>query len=132
MPWTATRSPDRAVEFLRRVIGRHSGAQQRSSFGRREQVGDSRECMLVGDHDFGVTAVAGNTGDRLILAIHEVAASAGLAVTAVAAEKSDADSLTDFPVRDALTEGIDLADDFMARNARELNTGSEPLDGEDV
>jgi hypothetical protein len=88
--------------------------------------------MLVGDHDFGVAAVAGNTGDRLILAIHEVAASAGLAVTAVAAEKSDADSLTDFPIRDALAEGIDLADHFVAWNAGVANSGSKALDGEDV
>jgi carbonic anhydrase len=40
--------------------------------------------------------------------------------------------LADFPEGHALSKGIDLADHFMARNARVANVGSEPFDGEDV
>jgi hypothetical protein len=88
--------------------------------------------VSVRNHHLGVASIGGNSGNRLILAVHEVAFTARRAAAAIAGEKADAHPLADFPEGHALSKGIDLADHFMARNARVANVGSEPFDGEDV
>src|SRR5262249_45880499 len=85
-----------------------------------------------GDHHLGVAAVVSHSGNRLVLAVHEITPSAGRAAAAIAAEKADSHPLAELPGRHALAEGIDLADHFMARNAGGADVARETLDGEGV
>jgi hypothetical protein len=70
-----------------RVAGRHAGAQQGRRVRRREICGNSCQGALIGDHHLGVAAVLGNTGNRLVLAVHDVTLPAGRAAAAMAARK---------------------------------------------
>ena len=104
------------------VVGGDAGAEERGGFGGAEVVGNGGDAASFGDHNFGVAAVDGDAGDYGIEAIDDVAATAGFAGTVFTAEEADAYALTHFPFRDAGAEGFDAADDFVARNARELQT----------
>jgi hypothetical protein len=120
------------LPFAASVIGRHAGAQEGRRVRRRHFGGDGCQGALGGDHHFGVAAVVGNSGNRLILAVHAVTPPAGRAAAAMAAEEADPHSLAELPGRHALAEGINFADHFMARNAGVADVGSEALDGEGV
>src|SRR5580700_8835428 len=63
-----------------------------------------------------------NAGIFLVPAVHEIAISTELTVSAGAAEKSHAHALTNGPALDTGAKGIDSPDRFMPRNAR-------PIDG---
>jgi hypothetical protein len=65
-------------------------------------------------------------------AVREVTPSARRAAAAIATEKADSHPLAELPGRHPLAEGVDLADDFMARYAGVVDVGSETLDGESV
>ena len=73
--------------------------------------------MRVRDHHLGIASITGNSGNRLILAVHEVAFAARRAAAAIAGQETDAHPLAHFPEGHALSKGIDLANHFMARNA---------------
>ena len=118
MPCTATRSPGRA------------GALR--SVRRCQSIGDSRQAALVGDHHLGVPAVGVQAGDRLVLAVHEVAAATGFAVAAIAAEEADADALAGPPAVNRLADGVDASHHLMPRHPREGQSGADPLDGQDI
>jgi hypothetical protein len=55
-----------------------------------------------------------------VLTIHHVSASAWLAHPVFAAEEADPDPLTDCPSRHAAAYGVNAANDFMPRHAREV------------
>src|SRR5258707_10824656 len=70
--------------------------------------------------------------DRLVGAIHEIAAAARSADAAMAAEEADADALADFPTLDASAERVDFPNDFMAGHAWKADAGHEAIHGERV
>jgi hypothetical protein len=63
-------------------------------------MGDRHESARFCDHHFGISAIMVNAGKLLVLAVHEIAVAAELAVSAIAAEKTDTYSLTDRPALD--------------------------------
>src|SRR5215470_4797619 len=63
-----------------------------------------------------------NAAIFLVLAVHEIAISTKLAITAGAAEKPDTNTLTYRPSLHTGTKSIDPSDNFMAWDAR-------PIDG---
>ncbi len=107
-------------------------ARQGCRFRGRQSVGNGRQRVRVRDHHLGIASITGNSGNRLILAVHEVAFPARRAAAAIAGEETNAHALADFPEGHALSNGIDLANDFVAWNAGVLNPRSKPLDGEDI
>ena len=64
-----------------------------------------------------------NAGIFLVLAVHEIAIAAELAIATRATEKANTHPLTDRPALNTGTKGIDSPDDFMARDARPTNRG---------
>src|SRR6516164_576309 len=95
--------------------------QQRRGVGRRHAVGDRHESTRPCDHHFGISAVMMNAGILLVPAIHEIAVSTKLAISAGAAEKPHPNALTDFPTLHARTDSIDSPDDLMAWDARPID-----------
>ena len=57
----------------------------------------------------------------LVPAVHEVAASAELAIATGAAEKSDADALADGPTPNTVTDHVYAADHLMAGDPRKAD-----------
>src|SRR6266404_7243088 len=105
------------------VVGGDAGAEERGGFGGAEVVGDGGDAASFGDHNLGVAAVDGDTGDYGVEAIDDVASAAGLAGAVFAAEEADAYALTNFPFADAGAEGFDAADYVVGGDARELQAG---------
>ena len=96
-PRIATRSPPRAAELrsaLKVVMPAQSSGAASSS---ARSSGISASALDLTTHVVGVAAVEGDAGDAHVLAADEVAAAAGLAPAAVAAEPADADPLADLP-----------------------------------
>src|SRR2546426_3301247 len=86
-------------------------------------VRNGREPARLGDHHFGITAIAVNTRNGLILAIDEVATATVFAMPAMATHKSHAHPLSFFPAVHTWPYRFDLPDHFMAGNARESESG---------
>src|SRR6516165_5808389 len=80
-----------------RAERREPGAQQRRRIDRRQGVWNRHKATGLCDHHFGIAAVMMNAGIFLVPAVHEIAATAELAIAARAAEKSNPDALTDRP-----------------------------------
>jgi hypothetical protein len=72
----------------------------------------------LGDHHFGVTTIAMNTRNGLILAIDEVATATVFAMPAMPTHKTHAHPLSFFPALDARPYGFDFSNHLMAGNAR--------------
>src|SRR3989442_5742987 len=72
---------------------------------------------------FGITAIAVNARNGLILAIDEVAAATVLAMPAMACHITHARPLSFFPALHARPYGVDFSDHFMAWNARVSESG---------
>ena len=80
------------------------------------------------DHIFGVAAVPRNAGHFAVDQAHrEIAAAAGIAVAATAAEPADAHALADFPAFDALSQHVDHAGRFVAGHAGIADAGPPPF-----
>jgi hypothetical protein len=75
------------------------------------------------DHHFGVTAIAMNTRNGLILAIDEVATATVFAMSAMPTHKTHAHPLSFFPALHTGSYGFDPSDHFMAGHARESESG---------
>ena len=69
-----------------------------------------------------------NAGVLLVPAVHDVAAAAVFAVAARAAEKSDADALTDRPALDTIAKRIDPTHGLVSGDARVGDTGEHSVD----
>jgi hypothetical protein len=114
------------------VEGRDAGAHERGGL----LVGQVARAQGDGtggrDHVVGISAVEGDAGDLGADAGKEVAAAAGVAVAAVPAVPADADALAGFPADDAGADGVDHADQLMARDARVLNAGEQAVFGHRV
>lgn len=70
-----------------------------------------------------------NAGKFLVLAVHEIAVAAELAVTAGPAEKSHAYSLTDAPALNTCADFVDPTDHLMAGYSRKRDAGEDRVDG---
>src|SRR3989442_12522665 len=77
----------------------------------------------MGDHDFGITTIAVNARNGLILAVDEVATATGFAMPAMASHITHARALSFFPALYARPYGVDFSDHFMAGNARISESG---------
>src|SRR6516165_6485384 len=113
------------ITGLRRCVSqraerREPRAQQRRRIDGRQRVWDRHKAAGLCDHHFGVAAIMMNAGIFLVPAVHEIAISKKLAISAGAAEKPHPDALTDFPTLHARTDSIDSSDDLMARDARPI------------
>src|SRR4030095_10630477 len=89
---------------------------------------DPSECHGRRDDVIRVTAVVRNPRDQ---GRHEteaeIAAAALVALSAVPSVPADSDAVALLPGEDALADGVQDARDLVARHARVLNAGEEPL-----
>jgi hypothetical protein len=99
---------------------------------RGELVGYGGQCTFAGNHHLGVAAVADGARDALVETRDEVAPAAALAPVARAAEVPHCDALADSPLRHSGANRINLADDFMAGNARIADAREAALHREDI
>jgi hypothetical protein len=83
-------------------------------------VWNRRDAARFSDHHLGRAAIDVAPRYHRVLTVHGVPASAGFAHAVFAAEEADTDSFTDFPLGDAVTDGVDAAHNLMARHPREL------------
>src|SRR5712691_10386254 len=60
---------------------------------------------------------------RLPLTVHEVAAATRVASATIRAKKAYPDAIAGLPVLNTFAQSVDLADDFMPRNARKSEAG---------
>ena len=114
------------------VEGGDSCAEERAGFDVGEGFGDGCEGFDGGDHVLRVAAVVGDAGDFEVAAVAEVSAAAGEAGAVLAAVPADSYALAFFPRGDAGAELVDDAGDFVAGDARVLDSGPLAFFGEDV
>src|SRR5947209_4412528 len=96
------------------VERRQSGAEEWRRFRWNKVVWNCREPARLGNHHFGITTIAMNTRNGLILAIHEVATATVFAMPAMATHKTHTHPLSCFPALHARPDGFDFSDHFMA------------------
>src|SRR5262249_9133587 len=113
-------------------VGGDAGAQQRRGINRRQGVGNTDKPGRAGIDHLGVPAVRGGAGPRLVFAVDEVPAAAPDADVAVAAQKTEANAVTDAPSGYLVSEGVDDADDLMSGYHRLAWVGAQALNGEDI
>src|SRR5437879_3225710 len=126
---TESTDPEHADDIARsraavakRVERRDPGAHERRAFHRRQIFRHQRQRSRRGCHVFGVTAVEGNPGrQQRYLTGEEIAAPAGITMSAMSSVPADANSLTRFPFRDARPNGVNDSDDLMSGNSLILN-----------
>jgi hypothetical protein len=70
-----------------------------------------------------------NARHRLVGTIHKISSAAQSANTAMATEEADADTLANFPTRDACADRVDSPHDFMAGHARKGDARNEAIHG---
>ena len=118
--------------FAKGVEGGYAGAEQGRGLFCRQLVGDRSQSAFRHDYVVGVATVNGDSRDQAVAAADHVAAPAGVAVTAVAAEPADTDPLADLPRDHAFTERVDRSCDFMTRHPGVLDPGHMTLNREGV
>src|SRR5205823_17173 len=92
-------------------------------------VRNPRQRSCTTDQVVRVAAVRRHARDRLVLAIDQIAAPAGFAVAAVAAEPADADAFTDVPSLHSVAERVDDSRHLVAGHDRIADTGEVPFLG---
>jgi hypothetical protein len=100
-----------------RIESREAGAQQGSSFDRRQIVWNRHQAALLGDHHLGIATIVVYTGVFLVSAIYEIAAAAAFAVAATSAKETHTDTIADRPPLDTFAKFIDDTDGFVAGHA---------------
>src|SRR5581483_246916 len=105
-----------------RIERRHAGAHERSRVDEREAVWNACERARRNDDVIGVASVVRNPGNfRCDLAHDEIAAAAGIAITAMTAVPSDADPLSFRPAHDTGAESVDRSGDLVSGRTRVLD-----------
>src|SRR5262249_10129474 len=100
------------------VERRESCAKQRRSICRRQVVRDTHEPGGLRDHRLGISAIRMNARVFLVTAVHEIAVTTELAITARTSKETDTGALTNRPALDARAKGVDPPDHFVPRDAR--------------
>src|SRR5258708_21067586 len=111
--------------MAQRVVSGQPRAEQWSRIGRTEFIRNGDQSARNRDHRFGVTTIEMNAADRLVGTIHEISPATGSADAAMAAEEAHADTLADFPTRDAFAQCVDFPNDFMTGHARKAHAGHQ-------
>src|SRR5215470_15207512 len=96
-------------------------AQQRRRTGRCELVRNRHEPARLCDHHLGISPIRMNARVSLVAAVHEIAISTELAITARPSEEANTHALTKRPALDAGAKSIDSPDHFMPWHARPVN-----------
>src|SRR5439155_9796726 len=120
------------LRISQRIEGRQSGAEEWRRFRWQKIIRNGRESARLADHHFGITAIAVNTRNGLILAINEVATATVFAMPALATHKTHAHPLSFFPALHTGSYGFDLSDHFMAGHARENESGKTAFNRKSV
>src|SRR5438128_4579537 len=110
------------ASIAKSVVGCDPRAEERCSVYRSELVRDGSDAARFSDHHFRISSIHGYSRYHGVLTIHHVSASARFAHPVFAAEEADTDPLTDFPFGHSVAQGVNAANDFMARNARQMQT----------
>src|SRR5579872_6371269 len=104
-----------------RVKGGDAGAHQRRGFDRGEFVRNKRQRFRGNNGVVRVASIKRDARDQHILAKDELAAAAGLAVPAMAAEPSHTDTLPSLPLFHISANGVDYASNLVPGNPRVWN-----------
>jgi hypothetical protein len=111
-----------------RVEGRYASAHQWCAVDGRKFVRHKRQRFRRRNHVFGVAAIERNSGgEQGHSAGKKLAATAVIAITAIATVPANADALASFPRLHPLAHAINDTDDFMSWHARVLNTWPKPF-----
>src|SRR5947209_2534548 len=97
-----------------RIVNGDASAHQGSGFFRRHIIWNRRQRFGRHDHEFGITAIEIDTGDFARGAHRKIAAPAFVADKIVSAMPTNTDPLTFVPVRNAISNRIDVSGDFMS------------------
>jgi len=111
------------TRIAKRIENCDAGTKQGRGLGGRKFVWDGGDSLGRGDHVFLITAVVADGGDLFVLAIHEIAAAAGVAGEIMTAVPSDARALAGFPVSDVGAYSVDATGDFVSGNTWILEAG---------
>src|SRR6516162_9106873 len=111
------------ITGLRRCVSqgaerRQPCAQQRRRIDRQQVVRDRHESARFCEHRLGIATVMMNAAIFLVLAVHEIAIAAELAIAAGPCKKPYTHPLTNRPALDAGTKGIDPPNDLVTGNTR--------------
>jgi hypothetical protein len=110
------------------VVRRHTRAKKRRRVDCIERVGKRDHRVSIGDHHFCISTIHADSGDGEILTIDRISPAAKLTVSVGTAEKADADSLSETPLRDAGANCLDTPCHFVPRNSGKTKTWKLALD----
>ncbi len=128
---------------------RHQVARPSSAVTQRIECGDARAqqgsgvsgCQIIGnvsqgvrrrDHVFGVTAVISDSWHPQLDAGYKISTAAGIAMAAVSPMPADACALASLPADDIRPHGVDNAGNFVAWDARILNSREQSHHSEGI
>src|SRR5579863_71738 len=110
-----------------RVVYGDASAHKRRSFVGGQIVRHQCNRFRRNDGIFRVAAVEMNPGDFLKLAVHKVAAAAGLTLETMTAMPADAYALAGLPKGDVGSNLVDAARDLVPRHSRILDSRPIPM-----
>jgi len=113
--------------IAKRVVGRNACAKERSGFRGCELIRNRRDGACFSDHHFGISPICGYSRHDRVLTIDNVSAPARFTHAVFSGNETDADPLTDFPSGYSAAQGINAANDFMSRNARQSQARVDAL-----
>jgi hypothetical protein len=104
------------------VVGCNTSAEERGSLYGSELVRNGSDAVSFSNHHFRISTIHSYTRCDGVLTLHHVPASARFAHPIFATEKADSDALTDFPFGHSTAQGLNAANNFVARNPWQLQS----------
>jgi hypothetical protein len=116
------------ASIAKSVVRCNTSAQERGGFYGSELIRNGSDAARFRNHHFRISAVRGYSRYDGVLTLHHVSASARFAHSVLTAEEADANPLTGFPSGHSAAQCLNAANDFMPRNARQLQTRVDARD----
>jgi hypothetical protein len=114
------------------IEGGNSGAKKRSRISWFESIRNCGDGFGLGDHVLLIPAIIVNAGNSFVRAIDEITLAACGAGKVMSAMPADSDALAFFPMGDARAGLVYNSGDFVAGDARVLDTGEDAFLGDHV
>src|SRR5882762_214132 len=104
------------------VVGCNTRAEEWGGLYGCELIRNGSDAVRFSNHHFRISSIHGYSRYDGVLTLHHISASARFAHSVFTAEEADTDPLTDFPFGHSAAQCLNMANDFMPRNARQLQS----------
>src|SRR5262249_19661047 len=110
------------------VVCRDPCTEERGRLCGSQLVRNGSNAARFSNHHLRISSISSYSRHHRMLTIHHVSASARFAYSVFPSDQADTNTLTDFPFGRSAAQGLNAANYFMPRNARQSKTRIGALD----